>query len=171
LNEGLFTYRPHATLWLHVNHKPVIRGVDAGIWSRVRFLPFEVSFEGREDRDLEAKLKSEASGILAWCVRGAREWYESGLGTAEAVKTATASYREESDILAPFVDARLDVDPKGNITRKRVVALYTAWCESSGEEPLKTVTLYRMLQDREGVTPIKIEGERGFRGISERSRS
>lgn len=168
LNEGLFTYRPQFTLWLHVNHRPSIRGVDAGIWRRVRLVPFDVSFEGRADKELDAKLAAEAPGILAWAVRGAREWFANGLGSADAVSSATADYRDECDVLAPFLEMKFETNPKGQVTRKRVVTLYQAWCEQNGEEPVKTTTFYRLLQDRAGVTPFKVDGERGFRGISER---
>lgn len=171
LNEDLFTFRPQFTMWMHVNHKPVIRGVDAGIWSRVRFMPFDVSFEGREDKQLEERLAAEAPGILAWCVRGAVEWYRSGLGMAEAVTTATANYRDESDTLAPFLEAKCEIDSKGTITRKRVGQLYAGWCESQSEEPMKAATLYRMLQDRAGIGPFKSDGERGFRGLKEKEKT
>jgi putative DNA primase/helicase len=168
LNEHLFTYLPAFKVWLFFNHRPQIRGVDAGIWRRVRLIPFTVSFEGRADKQLEAKLMEEAPGILAWAVRGAVEWYRSGLGTADAVSEATANYRDESDLLGPFLDARCEFKPNATISRKCMTTMYAEWCQTQGEEPLKTPTFYRLLQDREGIMAFKSDGERGFKGIKER---
>lgn len=37
-----FTFRPSFKIRMAVNHKPIIRGADVGIWRRVRLLPFTV---------------------------------------------------------------------------------------------------------------------------------
>ena len=49
LYQEAFTFKPQFKPWMYGNHKPEIRGTDDAIWSRVRLVPFEVSFKGRED--------------------------------------------------------------------------------------------------------------------------
>ena len=70
LYERSSEWRPTHHLWLAVNRRPTIRGTDSGIWSRIRLIPFSVSFDGREDKTLKAMLLNELPGILAWAVRG-----------------------------------------------------------------------------------------------------
>ncbi|MER2626484.1 MAG: phage/plasmid primase, P4 family, partial [Accumulibacter sp.] len=52
LYQEAFTFKPQFKPWMYGNHKPEIRGTDDAIWSRVRLVPFEVSFKGREDLEL-----------------------------------------------------------------------------------------------------------------------
>jgi putative DNA primase/helicase len=64
LYERSVEWLPTHKIWLAVNHKPVIRGTDDAIWSRIKLVPFDVSFAGREDRQLKTKLEGELEGIL-----------------------------------------------------------------------------------------------------------
>ncbi len=79
LYQEAFTFKPQFKQWMYGNHKPTITGTDDAIWSRVRMVPFEVSFFGREDLELPAKLAAELSGILTWALRGCLDWQRSGL--------------------------------------------------------------------------------------------
>jgi P4 family phage/plasmid primase-like protien len=65
-----FEFRPELKLWLVTNHRPRVDGDDDAIWRRLRLIPFEVSFLGREDRELRPTLERELPGIFAWAVRG-----------------------------------------------------------------------------------------------------
>jgi putative DNA primase/helicase len=40
MREDFWTYTPTHKLWLATNHKPVIRGIDRGIWNKIRLIPF-----------------------------------------------------------------------------------------------------------------------------------
>lgn len=61
-----FEFRPQFKLCLVTNHRPQVSGDDDAIWRRLRLVPFEVSFQGREDLKLPTELRQELSGILAW---------------------------------------------------------------------------------------------------------
>lgn len=140
--EHPFCYTPTFKLFLHTNHRPEIRGTDTGIWSRPRLIPFLVTFDGKEGRphpdpDLDAKLDAERSGILAWAVAGARQWFTNGLGSCSTVEKATAAYREESDALAPFFADRITAVPDSFTPSKELYAAYVAWCEQNANEPWK----------------------------------
>ena len=78
-----------------MNHKPIIRGTDRGIWRRVALIPFTQNFEQRDDKTLEEKLKAELPGILNWALDGLRDWQQHGLGPCAAVDTATEEYRQD----------------------------------------------------------------------------
>ncbi|HEY1656222.1 MAG TPA: phage/plasmid primase, P4 family [Candidatus Tumulicola sp.] len=144
-----FEFEPVFKLWLGTNHKPVIRGVDEGIWRRVRLIPFEQRFDGdRCDPDLRAKLDGELPGILAWAVRGCLAWQERGLRAPETVTKATAAYRTEMDAFGAFLDEQCVVDPKAVASAGDLLSAYRSWAEAAGEKPLTQRWLGLRLEDR-----------------------
>src|ERR1035438_4193529 len=74
LYENSYEFDPTWKIWLATNYKPVVRGTDPAIWSRIRLLPFDVSFEGREDKTLKTALLAELPGIVNWAVEGCLRW-------------------------------------------------------------------------------------------------
>ena len=58
MRQDAFTFtKSHKHLILG-NHRPQIKTVDEAIKSRVLLVPFDVSFAGREDRDLPHKIRA-----------------------------------------------------------------------------------------------------------------
>lgn len=71
LHQNPFSYRPQFLLQVETNYKPAILSQDYGIWRRVKLIPWEAVFDGpKQDPQLQAKLRAESEGILAWAVRG-----------------------------------------------------------------------------------------------------
>ena len=104
----LFEFTPSHTLWMATNYRPRITGTASGIWDRVRLVPFERRFdEGEQDPNLDTKLASEAPGILAWIVAGGKIPEPS---IPDRVRVATDAYREDSDVLAGFIDEYLTTE-------------------------------------------------------------
>jgi putative DNA primase/helicase len=48
LYENSSEFDPTWKIWLATNHRPIIHGIDPAIWSRIKLVPFAVSFDGRE---------------------------------------------------------------------------------------------------------------------------
>lgn len=92
LHREPFTFRPQFTLWLYGNHKPVITGMDDGIWRRIHLIPFNVQIpEDERDTALSAKLRQELPGILAWAMCGWQDFQQRGLDAPATVTGATAA--------------------------------------------------------------------------------
>ena len=92
-------------MFFTTNHKPIVKGSDEGIWRRIMLIPFTVTIpKDKIDYDLPDKLAKEMPGVLRWAVEGCMKWQTEGLRAPEAVKAATAEYREDMDILGPFID-------------------------------------------------------------------
>jgi putative DNA primase/helicase len=129
-----FEFRPQFKLWLAANHKPVIRGTDEGIWSRVLLVPFNVTIPAAErDKRLRDKLRQELPGILAWMVRGCLRWQKHGLQEPAAVTDATKEYRTEMDMLAAFIDECCVTNEQAVCRAGNLYEAYKKWCDASGE--------------------------------------
>lgn len=155
MREDFFEWAPTHKLQLLTNHKPQIKGTDAGIWSRVALLPYAVSWGTEEqvragerervaDRGLMDRVRGELEGVLAWAVRGAVEWAREGLRVPAAVLDASATYQGEQDRLAQFVRECCELGPVGSgmeepLTEGMGAGLYPAfvgWCKEGGVFPV-----------------------------------
>lgn len=86
------------------NRWPGISGTDDGIWRRVLLVPWDVQIpDSEKDRQLVAKMKRKASGILNRLLAGLIDWHLHRLLPPARVLVATADYREESDPLGRFL--------------------------------------------------------------------
>ncbi len=149
LHENSYEFDPTWKIWLATNYKPTIKGQDPAIWSRIRLVPFDVSFEGREDRTLKAALIDELPGVLAWAVEGCLRWQTEGLRLPDSVLKATGEYRSESDQVGRFFE---DCCVLGEHVSAQACSLYGAykqWAEKGGEPEFLSETAFgRRLGDR-----------------------
>lgn len=117
-------FDPTHLLILLTNNLPHAPGDDFAFWQRLKLIPFHYSFvtdpdpnksnQKPRDDQLREKLKREASGILAWLVRGCLEWQRQGLRPPKEVTSATEEYRLSEDTISQFA---LDVsDPESDPT-------------------------------------------------------
>ncbi|TXH16059.1 MAG: hypothetical protein E6R03_06165 [Hyphomicrobiaceae bacterium] len=170
LNANHITFRPLAKIWLATNHKPEVRGMDHGIWRRIKLIPFQVKISDEErDLDFAEKLKTEWPGILAWMVRGYLSWIEGGLREPEEVRMATRVYQAEMDPVQAFLDARclrLDV-PNLNwaISCMRLYENYKSWAEACGERPLSLTRFGSALRNK-GIVKEKTRDGLVYKGVS-----
>jgi putative DNA primase/helicase len=130
-----FNYIPAFKLWIRTNDKPAIRGVNDAIWRRVKLIPFikPIPADKRKRRDIiDAALATEAAGILAWCIRGAMEWFKSGLQAPEVVDEAVNTYRSEMDIVQQFYDECIIFTPGATVSRADIYQAFLGWCKENG---------------------------------------
>jgi putative DNA primase/helicase len=129
--SGSKDFKPKFKLWLASNHEPKIIGQDDGIWSRLRYVEFTVSFLGREDKGLEKRLLRELRGILNWVLIGLQDWQREGMQTPDLVRRRTEEFRKGSDQINLFFDAQVAVG--GRIGKGALYKLYKTWAENGGE--------------------------------------
>jgi len=100
LYEHAREFQPSHKLWLAVNRVPALRIDDRAAWSRLRVIPFDVSFADSPNRELKVELQDELSGILNWALQGCLLWQRHGLGSNESVTNATEMWRKRGKTVA-----------------------------------------------------------------------
>lgn len=166
LYEAGFSFVPQCKLWVYGNYKPDVRGTDDGIWRRVRLVPFDRQFSGKEkDPGMPDKLRLERDGILTWMIRGCLAWQKEGLPTPHAVSEAVKSYREDSDTLREFIDDKIAKAPGSTVTRAELYEAYRQWAESEGLRPFGGRTFAARMRDRCVATEKKSHGTRVWEDI------
>jgi putative DNA primase/helicase len=137
MRQDNFEFSPTHKIFLLTNHRPQIRGTDDAIWRRLRLVPFSVTIPERErDLGLLDKLKSEASGILAWCVQGCLAWRRDGLGNVPDVQTATAEYREGQDLIGQWLTERCLQGSGFKAKSSQLYESYKGWSREGGCHPV-----------------------------------
>ena len=133
-----FSFVPTHTLLLHTNYKPRADPQDKAFWERACLIEFGIRFverpkaenEREKDNKLSDKLKAEASGILAWLVRGCLAWQSQGLNRPESVLVATNKYRESEDELSLFITERCFIGEKLEVQAANLYDAYSTWCKA-----------------------------------------
>lgn len=130
-------FDPTHLLILLTNNLPHAPGDDFAFWQRLKLIPFNYSFvadpdpnkrnQKQRDDQLREKLKSEASGILAWLVRGCLEWQQQGLRPPEQVTNATEEYRIGEDTITQFVSECCDQEPDHRSNATDIYNVFKRW--------------------------------------------
>ena len=133
-----FSFHPTHKLALFGNHKLKITGTDEGIWRRVFLVPFTITIPPEERKPMAQLLtafRKEMSGILLWALQGWREYSANEqIFVPDAVKKATAEYREESDALSGFISDCCNIgNPYWSYTSE-LYQMYQQWCINNNEE-------------------------------------
>lgn len=149
LYENEFSFIPSHKLVIATNAKPVLE-TDAAARRRVHLVPFNVSFRGRENKELEEQLKHESPGILAVMIRSCLEWQRLGLAPPASVTNATNDLFRELDVIGRFMEERLQRDPDAFTFTGDIVRAYRNFVISDDEQT--------HIDERKLMTEIKERG-------------
>ncbi len=145
-----FRFRP-PTIFLLVNHHPVITGTDKGVWGRLRLVPWEVSIpfaEQRPEEEMLAELMADGSWMLRWMVAGFADWQADHHWIAEEVRIATEEYRVEQDRLAGFLSRKCDLRPFGTVGIAEFYEAYVRDAQQAGEEAMSKILFGKQLRSQ-----------------------
>ncbi|WP_319406154.1 phage/plasmid primase, P4 family [uncultured Desulfosarcina sp.] len=167
------SFLPTHILFLLTNHKPHAPADDFAFWERVRIVPFLLSFVDREprndnerrvDKTLKEKIWAEASGILAWLVRGCLLWQKEGLDPPMIVAEATAEYRRNEDLIGDFIDECCEVVEGGEENATDLYNRFVTWFELNiGKRCPKQRTFGNMMSRR--FEKEKVGGKYKYYGL------
>lgn len=144
-----FEYIPVFKIWMAVNHLPMIKGTDYGIWRRIRLIPFNVKItETEKDAKLPEKLKAEYSGILNWALEGCKQWQKQGLNPPDVVLMATNEYKQDQDLFGDFISACCVIGSDIKADGRHLYKEYEAYCEESNYHPLSNKRFVSAMRER-----------------------
>ena len=176
MRQEFFEFRPAFLLQLATNFEPSLRGQDEGLWRRVKLVKWERYFEAHErDGRLPDKLREEAEGILAWAVRGARQWYAHGLQDPPFVRDASRQFRTSSDVLEGFLPGVYVRDEDGEGGAVLGTTLWNSFREWAEEQNLRDLqgwsqrAFYGALKER-GLSQKKTSRGQAFVGVRRATR-
>lgn len=164
-----FSYLPQFKIWLAMNHKPLIQGMDDGIWRRIRLIPFAQSFTGNPDKELIGKLRAELPGILNWALEGLVAWRQQGLGVPKAVEQANDAYRNEMDLVQLWLNEETVDDSATWMSATEGYKRFFEWSQARGQARPRTQTTWgramskRYTDQRQTVAGRKITVYLGLR--------
>jgi putative DNA primase/helicase len=149
-----FEFVPGFKINIVGNNLPQLRNVDDAMRSRMCLVPFTLYVpEEERDLDLGMKLRSEAPGILRWCITGCLEWQRHGLMVPQSIRAATTEYLDSQDVLTEWMATCCEVR-LGNLDLwAQLGALYEsykAFCLESGDEPMGRRTFSERLVVNKG---------------------
>lgn len=149
MRAEFFEFRPECKIVLATNHRPVVRGTDDAIWTRLRLVPFTVTIP-EQDRDpqLRDKLIAESAGIMAWAIKGCLQWQQSGLAPPDEVTAATKAYRSDMDVLGAFIDDCCQLWDNATTPAADLYERYKAWADQSRERPMTRRVFGLRLKER-----------------------
>src|SRR5699024_7217911 len=159
---------PRSTLFPYTTLFRSLPAMDANAkaaWARVRVVPLDVSFEGREDHSLEERLETELAGVRSWAVGGLRQYQQNGLDEPDAVKAPTDAYRSDNDALSRFIDDQCVLNPAASVTTAKITEMYNQRAAVNGEQPISSRALGKELRERDGIHAGRTETARGLIGI------
>jgi putative DNA primase/helicase len=165
MRQDPFEFVPQFKLSVDSNHKPRIRTVDEAIRRRMNLIPWLVTIPKDErDRRLKQRLRKEWPGILAWMIRGCRNWQRKGLDSPPTVVTATEEYLTAEDRVQTWLEECCEC---GKSKWSSSNMIWTSWKDRALHtcEYVETQRwLIDKLQDR-GFTREKRHGVRGLCGL------
>ncbi|MEN1957223.1 phage/plasmid primase, P4 family [Luteimonas changyuni] len=166
LYQNFVEFTPTHLVVLQTNHRPRVTGTDGGIWRRLKLVPFAVTIpETERDAELTAKLRAELPGILAWCVAGWNMYRRHGFQEPDAVRAATAEYRNASDVIGQFIADRCRVGQQFSVSSSALYNFYRLWCAENGEHVLTNKAFSLRVAERPGLVRVRQSAGMTWQGL------
>tara|TARA_Y100001951_G_C11130457_1_gene177951 strand:- start:59 stop:517 length:459 start_codon:yes stop_codon:yes gene_type:complete len=140
-------------------------------------LPFDVTFEGREDFDLIDTLNKELPGIAAWAIQGAHRLENEPdprlrFPMPERAEDSVKLYHIQNNPYDHFLEERFIRNPKGFVATEMVWQQWIDWLEVNGVRgvhvPRNQIALQIESQSSWNVSRHRpsADSKRGLRGMS-----
>jgi putative DNA primase/helicase len=125
-----------ARFTIAMNELPRIPDASSALIPRMLAFQFMKSFEGREDRGLQARLMEEAEGITNWALSGLRTLRDVGhFVQPKAGADVLSDFDRLSSPVRAFLDECCDFDESGSVPCQTLRNRWESWCVENGHEP------------------------------------
>lgn len=165
---AIFDFKPWALPFYSMNKPFSSADSSEGWWARWVIVPFPNSFIGKEDRQLDDDLQTDAelSGVLAHAIRVLPVVMKRGrLLEPKSVRDAKKQFIASSDTLRYFVDENCELDPEAWTERGALYRAYAVHAADSGSKVMSNREFYNRVEQINGVDGRNRSYGRGFAGI------
>jgi len=147
-NNPYWTGKLPTRLVLLTNETPWLTDSSRALAGRFLVLHMTESFEGREDRALEARLVTELPGILNWAIEGWKRLRARGkFVQPESGRAMVEELKELSSRVSTFLTDACEIDPGYQEAIPHVYWAWCHWCDKQGESnPGSTRSLAKELR-------------------------
>jgi putative DNA primase/helicase len=153
------------------NTLPNFRSHTGAMATRLLIIPFDVSFVGREDRNLRQKLEAELPGILNWALDGLDRLRMCG-EFCEPEDSRVAKHRliYQSDPLHGFIEERCTLEAGAGTDKAVLYSAFIRYCEEmNARVPPMNIFSERLMQSVSTIYDSKRTGDAGqvpcYRGV------
>jgi len=173
LYGGTRTFQPSHLLILLSKCKPEADIADRTFWERLCPIVFKQRFvrypayanEQLCSIALAHALEAEASGILAWLVRGTLEWHRLGLAAPDSVRRVRQEWRSGRSGVQGFVYDCCALDSKEQTPERVLYKAYQAWASENGLTPVDSQQFGLEIIEIDGVSSQRTRIARVYQGI------
>ena len=128
-----------ARITVAANHLPQLFDDSGALTGRLLLLCFQKTYLGKEDLDLDEKLKAEAPGIVNWAMAGLKRLNDNGRFTQPAVSELEMQHiRSQFSPLQDFIDECCSPSPGGGVAGADVFGAYQSWVLKQGDDQRMT---------------------------------
>lgn len=128
-----------ARITVAANHLPQLFDDSGALTGRLLLLCFQKTYLGKEDLDLDEKLKEEAPGIVNWAMAGLKRLNDNGRFTQPAVSELEMQHiRSQFSPLQDFIDECCVLVQDGGVPGSDVFNAYQSWVMKQGDDQRMT---------------------------------
>jgi putative DNA primase/helicase len=125
------------------NEIPRIPDVSGALASRFVIIKLDVSFYGKEDHGLFAKLCGELPGIFLWAVEGYKRLRERGyFATLESSETTLKQFEDLGSPMTAFVNDRCELGESYECEPSAMFDAWQQWCRENGIERVGSIHVF-----------------------------
>lgn len=169
MGQDWTVFTPSHSLFMLTNYLPRVPASDSAAWARIQVVPFEVSFQGREDKHLTERLTLAMDEVLAWAVAGYADYKRHGerLDEPASVLDAKGRYRAENDLVRMFITECCETSPDAWTPSSEFLSAFNAWARLQNEKQWTPKAMAERLRSLPGVHEQKKHGgTRGWAGVA-----
>lgn len=150
LYSGGGEVRIECVIFMTANFMPFAEAQDAGMWRRIRVIPFERQFSPEEiNPHMTEELLAEASGILNLLLAGLADYQAQGLNPPEKALNATSALKQDADSFSVFIGECCALNHGQSTELKALWAAYQVWSKANPKFPTMSKREFtQRLQDR-----------------------
>jgi putative DNA primase/helicase len=184
IRQAPFDLTPVAGHLFAANTLPRVNDRSNAVWSRWLVIIFPLSFSRENVGPNKASvglaqsiLSTDIPGIVAWAVAGFERLLANGGRYTRPVSStiALAQWKHDSNTVALFFDAELELHPPSSMASSELYAAFRAWCDRNGfQKPLAHPTFGRefgaVLRERTKATVVTkiVRGYTFYEGVRPR---